>query len=105
MAAFHAIAVIDDDANLLDIFHAALSSSDWEIVCLPDAEVAKAKILEQRFSALLTDALPGYESVISTFKTRNPHMPAILLTGSLRAELEERALSVGADLVPIGMAA
>ena len=46
-------------------FNAALSSSDWEIVCLPDADVAKAKILEQRFSALLTDALPGYESLMS----------------------------------------
>jgi DNA-binding response OmpR family regulator len=100
--------VVDDDANLLEILSLSTITFPLRSLLLTDAEVAKAKILEQQFSALLTDALPGHETVISTFKTHNPHAPAVVLTGSLRPELEERALSAGADLVlykPIGMAA
>lgn len=91
MAETHAIAVVDDDANLLEIFSATLSSSDWKIFCSPNAEIAKAHILQRHFSALLTDALPEYESVISAFKTENPQAPAIVLTGRLLPELEKQA--------------
>jgi DNA-binding response OmpR family regulator len=108
MADSHAIAVVDDDRNLLEIFGAALSSPHWEVSCLDNAKVAENRISQQRFSALLTDALPGYEDVIAAFKTRNPTSPAVLLTGSLHPELEKRARAAGADLVlykPIGIAA
>jgi DNA-binding response OmpR family regulator len=108
MAESHAIAVVDDDTNLLEIFDAVLSSANWEIACLANAQVAEQRISQQQFSALLTDALPGYENVITTFKNRNPNAPAIVLTGSLLPELERRARAAGADLVlykPIGLAA
>lgn len=98
--------VVDDDLVLLELFTAALPSEKWVVASFSSSTEAGHSLAKRPFSALLTDALPGYQKLIVEFRKRNPSSPIVVLTGALNSEAEERAHHDGADLVlfkPIGI--
>ncbi len=76
-----------------------LSSPAWNVVSFPASADALQHIETQPYSALLVDALPGYEALIHHFRQRNPHSPIVLFTGGIEADAEERAEDAGANLI------
>ena len=104
----HIILFVDDDVEILGVLGDALSSPSLRVLRFSSASQALQAVETQPFSALLADAVPGVEELLSSFKERNPYSPMIVLTGGLPASDEDRLRQKGADLVlfkPLGIAA
>jgi DNA-binding response OmpR family regulator len=100
------VLVLDDDLKLLTTLSAALSSPPWNAASFSSSPEALPTLAKQPFSALLIDALPGYEIIVMEFRKRNPHSPIVVLTAGISSEDETRIRHAGADLVllkPIGI--
>lgn len=100
--------LVDDDPALLRLMRAGLSGAQLRVEATASASDAREALKKQPYSALLTDALSGYETLIGDFRKRNPYAPIMVLTGGLSSEEEARAKELGANLVlykPIGVAA
>ncbi|MGZ4814000.1 MAG: response regulator [Terriglobales bacterium] len=93
------ILVVDDDPLLLQALTAALSSPAWNVVSCASSRDALRNLGSEPYAALLVDALPGFESVVSEFRKRNPHSPIVVFTGGLSDETEKRVQEAGANLV------
>jgi DNA-binding response OmpR family regulator len=100
------ILVLDDDLKLLTTLSAGLSSPPWSAASFSSSAEALPILAKQPFSALLIDALPGYEIIVREFRNRNPHSPIVVLTAGISSEDETRIQHAGADVVllkPIGI--
>lgn len=93
------ILIVDDDPALLETLSAALSSPAWNVVSCSTASEALLQVENQPYSAVLVDALEGYERVVTHFRKRNPEGPIVVLTGGIGAEQERRIQEMGADLI------
>jgi DNA-binding response OmpR family regulator len=100
------ILVLDDDLKLLKTLTAALSSPPWDAASFSSSAEALPTLDKRPFSALLIDALPGYEIIVKEFRKRNPRSPIVVLTAGISSDEAIRIQQAGADLVllkPIGI--
>jgi CheY-like chemotaxis protein len=93
------VLLVDDDPVLVRVLQHCLSSSELSVISSPTAAEATELINKEGFTALIADALPGYEELIRYFRQRNPRAPAMILTGGISPEQDEAARQAGAELV------
>ena len=95
------ILVVDDTGAVRSFLGLMLQSSGYEVVFAEDGMVAKIRLEQDRGGDLvLTDTqMPGVDGLelVSWIKEFRPHLPVIINTGSVEADLLREIANSGAD--------
>ena len=93
------ILVVDDEPNVLVTYRLILQQRGYEVSAALSSEEARQAINSDAIDLLLCDlSLEKQENgfdVIEFARRKDPHMPAVLLTGYATTEANDRAKELG----------
>lgn len=93
------ILIVDDDPYVLESASTLLSEYNYSVISCTSAEEALNRLLEKKFSLILTDIkMPGMSGIelLSKIHSIYPKMPVILITGYAELEMAINAIKKGA---------
>lgn len=96
------ILVVDDEVRVRELLDKALAKKKYQVVTVPSAEQALARITQEPFDVVLLDIKLAGESGISVLKRikeLQKKMPVVIYSGVITAELEKEARIAGASEV------
>jgi DNA-binding NtrC family response regulator len=94
------ILVIDDETEIREGLEALLSSEDFLVTLAESGEIGLRKLSENPFDLLLLDvSLPGSNGLelLRDIRTRDPHLPIILITAYGSIDMARAAFKSGAQ--------
>ena len=92
------ILLVDDDPDQVQLFKLILTTVGYEVLAVPDAALALARLADTPVALLLADwSLPGTkgDALIAIVKARYPAVKTVLFSN--HAYVDEAASAVGAD--------
>ncbi|HLI62214.1 MAG TPA: response regulator [Terriglobales bacterium] len=97
------ILVVDDEPNVLTTYRLILQQQGYQVSAALSSEEAKQVLAGNVVNLLLCDlSLEKQENgfdVIDFARHKNPHMPAVLLTGYATAEANDHAEELGIPML------
>ncbi|MFC1807923.1 response regulator [Candidatus Omnitrophota bacterium] len=94
--------VVDDEVRIRELLDKALVKKGFQVITVPSAEQALARITQEPFDLVLLDIKLAGESGISVLKRireLQKKIPVIIYSGVITAELEKEARIAGANEV------
>jgi CheY-like chemotaxis protein len=98
------VLLIDDDAEVRDVYRQSLEEGDHEVVALGDGREAVARFRKGKFDIVITDlSMPGMSGfdVAREVRRIKPDVPVILLSGWSIEQDDEKVRSAGITQVLI----
>lgn len=93
------VALIDDDAAVLDSLRLYLERQDIQVTCFSDALDFLARTNDAAYECIVADVrMPGLSGIelIGRLKERGPMPPVVLITGHGDVEMAVGAIKIGA---------
>lgn len=94
------ILVAEDDAPLPEFLHQRLEEEQFAVQVVSDGKEAKRMIFSQQYDLVLLDLnLPGAGGleVLRGIRSKQPHLPVLIVTVATMVEERVRGLDAGAD--------
>jgi CheY-like chemotaxis protein len=97
------ILVVDDDPNILTLIRTILSQRDYRVSTAPSGEHAMTLLRQERFDAIITDALmPHMDGNMLAQTVKNDpqlkDLPIIMVTASKEVDVVKKSFSSGCVL-------
>lgn len=94
------IAIVEDDALILQMVRINLEKNDYETVCFSDGESLLERVPGEVFDLYVLDImLPGISGmdILNRLRQKEIHAPVLMLTAQSQVEKKVNALVTGAD--------
>lgn len=94
------ILVVDDEVEVRELVHDALSMKGHEVIPVPDAGQAVDRIFREPFDLILLDIKLTEESglsVLGKIRGITTNLPVVIYSGAITADLEKEARRAGAN--------